>query len=318
MLAASAHFYCGLLRRRGELHGLFHPSQPVAMMKRFCGLCALAMCCGFASAQDANVPGAPANDAQSTQSDLVRQVISASSTGWTKICFIGSAQCSRGVGSHGPLGTPTMSFGLSAPHAGVGVANAVAHYHMADPNQDVYTEVLYVNTMGKAHQALYFSRDFYEKFLPPAGTTNLEWDLYQFDQAIGQDTMLGTQCNGHNHLIQYDNQGHGWVDTSVSCSAMMDGNWHHVHQTFHRDIADSTACSGAPCEHWDTIQMDDGAVQNLKAALPITRTKWSTFGGQWQIDARPSSASNSAPAMYDLYVDSDTVTAGLAIRADAP
>jgi hypothetical protein len=64
--------------------------------------------------------------------------------------------------------------------------------------------------------------------------------------------------------------------------------------------------------------MDDGAVQNLKAALPITRTKWSTFGGQWQIDARPSSASNSAPAMYDLYVDSDTVTAGLAIRADAP
>ena len=48
---------------------------------------------------------------------------------------------------------------------------------MEDPNQGVYTEVLYINTVGKAKQALSFTRDFYEKFLPPAGTTNLEWDV---------------------------------------------------------------------------------------------------------------------------------------------
>ncbi len=197
---------------------------------------------------------------------------------------------------------------MSTPSA-KGGSDAVAHFQMVDPNQDVYTEVLYVNTVGKSHQALSFTRDFYEQFLPPAGTTNLEWDLYQFDQGIGQDTMLGTQCNSHNHRIQYDNHGNGWVDTKVSCSTMMDGKWHHVYQTFHRDVATSTACSGAPCEHWDTIQIDDGKINNLNVKLPITHTSWSMFGVQWQIDGRPSSASRSRPAVYDLYVDSDTVTA---------
>jgi hypothetical protein len=243
------------------------------------------------------------------QSLPIQSVITASPNGWTKVCYVGSAQCSGGVGSHAPLAAPTQSFGLSAPNAGTAISNAVAHFQMVDPNQDVYTEVLYVNTIGKAKQALNFTRDFYEKFLPPPGTTNLEWDVYQFDQAIGQDMMLGTQCNGHNHLIQYDNQGHGWVDTSLSCATMMDGNWHHVHEAFHRDPASSTACNGMPCEHWDTMQIDDGQVQNLTATLPVTRTHWSTFGAQWQIDARPASASKSRPAVYDLYVDSDTVTA---------
>jgi hypothetical protein len=198
---------------------------------------------------------------------------------------------------------------MNEPNAATGASNAVAHFQVVDPNQDVYTEVLWVNTVGKAKRAHNFTRDFYEKFLPPPGTTNLEWDVYQFDQGIGQDMMLGTQCNGHNHRIQYDNHGHGWEDTRVSCSTMMDGNWHHVHQTFHRDEANSTACSGMPCEHWDTIQIDDGAVQNLNATLPITPTHWSTFGAQWQIDARPANASPGSPAVYDLYVDSDTVTA---------
>ncbi len=202
------------------------------------------------------------------QSLPIQAVITASPNGWTKVCYVGSAQCSGGVGSHAPLSAPAQSFGLSAPNAGTAISNAVAHFQMVDPNQDVYTEVLYVNTIGKAKQALHFTRDFYEKFLPPSGTTNLEWDVYQFDQAIGQDMMLGTQCNGHNHLIQYDNQGHGWVDTPVSCATLMDGNWHHVHQTFHRDVASSTACDGMPCEHWDTMQIDDGPVQSLNATLP--------------------------------------------------
>jgi hypothetical protein len=262
-------------------------------MRTIAILLAIATSCAFVNAQ--SLP--------------IQRVITASPNGWTKVCYVGSAQCSGGVGSHAPLSAPAQSFGLSAPSVGIGVSNAVAHFQMVDPNQDVYTEVLYINTIGKAQQALSFTRDFYEKFLPPPGTTNLEWDIYQFDQAIGQDMMLGTQCNGHNHLIQYDNQGHGWVDTEVSCAMMLDGNWHHVHQTFHRDEATSTACNGMPCEHWDAIQIDDGAIQNLNATLPVTRTHWSTFGAQWQIDGRPSSANKGRPAVYDLYVDSDTVTA---------
>jgi hypothetical protein len=245
------------------------------------------------------------------ESPLIHSVITASSNGWTKICYVGSVQCSGGVGSHAPLGTPAMSFGLNSPNASTGTSNAVAHFQMVDANQDVYTEVLYVNTVGKADGAFFFTRDFSEKFMPPPGTTNLEWDVYQFEQPNGLDTMLGTQCNGRNHRIQYDNHGHGWVDTRVSCATMMDGNWHHVHQTFHRDVASSTACSGAPCEHWDTIQIDDGPVSDLNATLPMTLTRWHAFGAQWQIDGRPLSASKARPAVYDLYVDSDTIAASV-------
>ena len=269
-----------------------------SLMKSYCGFLAIGIWCGLACAL-----------AVEAQAPLVDSVITASPSGWTKICYVGSPQCSGGVGSHAPLGVPAASFGLSAPNAGTTTSNAVAHFQMVDPNQDVYTEVLYVNTVGKAKQALNFTRDFYEKFLPPPGTTNLEWDLYQFDQPIGQDMMLGTQCDGHDRRIQFDNHGHGWVDTKVSCATMMDGNWHHVHQTFHRDEPNSTACSGMPCEHWDTIQIDDGKVEILNATLPVTRTRWSTMGAQWQIDGRPSHASSGNPAVYDLYVDSDTMTA---------
>ena len=259
----------------------------------------MTMCCTLACAQGAT----------EGQSALIHKVISASPNGWTKICYVGSPQCSGGVGSHAPLGMPAQSFGLNDPNAGTPVSNAVARFQMVNPNQDVYTEVLWVNTIGKVDRALSFTRDFYERFLPPRGTTNLEWDLFQFAQPDGLDIMLGTQCSGRTHRIQYDNQGHGWVDTRVSCSNMMDGNWHHVHQTFHRDETSSTACSGGPCEHWDTIQIDDGPIQNLNVALPATRTHWHAFGGQWQIDGRPASASSSNPAVYDLYVDNDTVTA---------
>ncbi|HEX6494727.1 MAG TPA: hypothetical protein VF018_04540 [Acidobacteriaceae bacterium] len=279
-------------------------------MRRLCAFLVIVTWSTLACSQ--SVVGFPGALLQAETPTDVHRVITASSSGWTKICYVGSPQCSGGVGSHAPLGVPGMSFGLNAPNASTATPNAVAHFQMVDANQDVYTEVLYVNTVGKAKQALSFTRDFYEKFLPPAGITNLEWDIYQFDQAVGQDMMLGTQCNGQNHRIQYDNQGHGWVDTKVSCSTMMDGNWHHVHQTFHRDVASSTACSGMPCEHWDTLQIDDGTVDNLSAKLPVTRTTWSTFGAQWQIDARPSQASRSDPAVYDLYVDSDTVTASAA------
>jgi hypothetical protein len=245
----------------------------------------------------------------SGQADSVRSVITRSSDGWTKTCYVGSPQCSGGVGSNAPLGTPAMRFGMSESSGAGAASSAVAHFQMVDPNPDVYTEVLYVNTIGKADRALYFTRDFYEKFLPPAGTTNLEWDLYQFSQPDGLDAMLGTQCNSKNHRIQYDNQGHGWVDTKVSCSTMMDGNWHHVHQTLHRDTSDSTSCSDMPCEHWDTIQIDDGPVNNINVTLPMTRTHWHAFGAQWQIDGRPNNASRSNPAVYDLYVDNDTITA---------
>ena len=244
-----------------------------------------------------------------TPAQTVNTVITSSSSGWTKTCYVGSGQCSGGVGSHAPLGVPAMSFGINEPSAATGTSNAVAHFQMVDPNPNVYTEVLWVNTIGKADAPLAFTRDFYEKLQPPPGTTNLEWDLYQFAEPDGVDTMLGTQCNGHNHRIQYDNHGHGWVDTKVDCGSMMDGNWHHVHQTFHRDPAGSKDCSGMPCEHWDTIQIDDGSVQNVNATLPTTRTHWHAFGAQWQIDGRPNNASEQSPAVYDLYVDSDTVTA---------
>ena len=278
------------------------------------------MSCGVAFGHGRNnlLEAAPQNVAPShpaieagRQSDPIRVVLTASSDGWTKTCYVGSPQCSGGVGSHSPVGTPAMSLGLGEPGAGSGSSNAVAHFQMIDPNPDVYTEVLWVNTIGKVDQALYFTRDFYEKILPPAGITHLEWDVYQFSEPDGFDAMFGTQCNGSNHRIQYDNQGNGWVDTRVDCSSLMDGRWHHIRETMHRGPSDSTACSGMPCEHWDTIQIDNGPANNLGVTLPVTRTHWHAFGAQWQIDGHPSHASSGSPAVYDLYVDSDTVTASI-------
>jgi hypothetical protein len=283
-----------------ELASLLQPSHPVNPMRAFWS-CLTLVACTLALGPDAA-------HAQ-PDSSVVDSVITSSSNGWTKTCYAGSSECSGGVGENRPLGVPAMRLGMNEPSAATGTSNAVAHFQMVVPNSGIYTEVLWVNTIGKADALLTFTRDFYEKFQPPRGTTNLEWDLYQFAEPDGVDTMLGTQCNGHDHKIQYDNHGHGWVDTKVDCGKMMDGNWHHVHQTFHRDPAGSTGCHNMPCEYWDTIQIDDGGVQNVNAKLPTTRTHWHAFGAQWQIDGRPDFANQLQPAVYDLYVDSDRVTA---------
>jgi hypothetical protein len=228
-----------------------------------------------------------------------------------KTCFVGSSVCSGGVGSNAPSSTPVRQAGLSSPNASTGTANAVASYSLstsfAQPN---FTDVLWTTTgggLGADSTSTNWYRDFWMKAAFPSGHTHFEFDTYDF--ASGWDWMWGTQCNATKKLIQYDNQNNGWVDTSVSCGQLFDGNWHHIQQTFHRDLAGSNNCAGntAPCQWWDDIAID-GTLYVISKSLSATTSTWSGSGGQIQLDTEPT----TAPATATVYVDTDIVTAGLA------
>ncbi len=246
-----------------------------------------------------------------TPTYLFTGVISGSSAYWGKTCYIGSPQCSGGVGTTAPEGTPTETFGLNTPSASTGTSNAVAHFSFEDPNLGSYTQVLWTSLNGASTtsgSALYITADFWEQSVFAAGKTNLEFD--QFLSTSGWLYMFGTQCSGANgYVIQYDNETHGWVSTGISCSGMVDGNYHHIVAKYHRDPNTSTACSGAPCEYWDSIQIDS-TVYTLNATLPATSTTWGEIlASQFQVDGDPTSASSGTPALYDLYIDTDTLSA---------
>lgn len=231
-----------------------------------------------------------------------------------KICYVGSPVCGGGVGSNGPSSTPTVSVGLDSPSAGTGTSNAVGQFVLSTAKQHAYTDALWTLTsggIGVDSTATNFARDAWMKASLAAGTTNIEFDTYSFDD--GWDWMWGTQCNGYKKIIQYDNQRNGWVDTSVPCATLYDGNWHHIQQTFHRDLAGSNNCASntAPCEWWDTITID-GTMYAIGKSLPATTSSWQGSGGQWQLDMDPTTASSGSPATDTLYVDTDVVSAGTA------
>lgn len=221
-----------------------------------------------------------------------------------KTCYVGSSVCSGGVGAHAPVGAPTHALGLDSPSASSGTANAVGVFSMQTQYPaDAYTDALFTPSnrgLGVLSAATNFARDFYLKVAYPAGTAHIEFDT--FAASNGWLYMFGVQCNGSKKIIQYDNQGHGWVDTPVPCGVLRDGNYHHVKQTFHRDLASHT-------EWFDTITID-GTTYAIGKSLPATSSPWRITAGQWQIDVSPTSASLRTPATATLYVDTDIVTAG--------
>lgn len=232
-----------------------------------------------------------------------------------KTCYVGSSVCSGGVGSNAPSSTPQRVAGLASPNASTGTANAVASYSLstalAQPN---FTDVLWTTTgggLGSDSTSTNWYRAFWVKAVFPAGHTHFEFDTYDF--ASGWDWMWGTQCNATKNLIQYANQSSSWIDTAVPCGQLLDGNWHHIQQTFHRDLAGTNNCANgtAPCQWWDSIAID-GTVYGIGKSLPATTSTWSGSGGQIQLDTEPVSASSSSPATATVYIDTDTVTAGTA------
>lgn len=252
---------------------------------------------------------------------LFDNVITSSSAAWGKTCYVGSPQCGGGVGTLTPKGTPTSAFGLNTPTASTGTANAVAHFAFQDPQAGgKYTQVLWTSLHGASTtsgSATYITADFWEKAVFAAGKSNLEFDTYL--STSGWLFMFGTQCSGANgYKIQYDNEGHGWVTTGTACPSMVDGSYHHIIAKYYRDALTSTACSGAPCEHWISIQIDS-TVTPLNVTLPATKTSWGEqLAHQFQIDGDPTTASSGSPALYDLYVDTDTLSASTTSTSTSP
>lgn len=258
-----------------------------------------------------------------------------------KTCYITGSLCNGGVGYNPPASPPTRQAGQSTPNASTGTANAVAIYTLktiypkvgncftkSNPyngtntpaaSTQCYTEALWTTTgggLGADTTSTNWARDFWVKSSMPAGTANIEFDTYDFDGSW--DYMGGTECEYGKYVIQYDNQGNGWVDTAVPCGVLYDGNWHHIQQTFHRDLASAHNCASgtAPCLWWDDIWID-GTLYVINKSLPATATTWSGSGGQIQFDLAPTSASSGSPATGTLWVDTDTVTMGLAESGDS-
>jgi len=241
-----------------------------------------------------------------------------------KTCYVGGTVCSGGVGTNAPAVTPTYLFAQNSPSAGTGTANDVGVFTLQSDVQSncgtgCYTDALWTTSgggLGTNSTSTNFAREFWVKDAFAPGTTNIEFDTYAFDD--GWDWMWGWQCNGASHLIQYDNQGHGWINTSAVCGSLYDGNWHHVQQTMHRDLAGTNNCAAqspdtgtSPCNYYDTISID-GTVTAINKSLAASVKTWTGSGGQWQLDMDPTTASSGSPATDTLYVDTDTVQAGTA------
>jgi hypothetical protein len=232
-----------------------------------------------------------------------------------KTCYVGSSVCSGGVGSQAPSSPPQRTAGLSTPNASTGTANAVASMSVSTPApQPTFTAALWTTTgggIGTDSTSTNWYRDFYVKTAMPAGHTHFEFDTYAFDD--GWDWMWGTQCNNTSNLIQYDNQLPSWITIQVPCSALYDGNWHHIKQTFHRTLAADRSCNngGSPCQTWDTITID-GTVYAIGKTEAATSSSWTGSGGQIQMDTEPVTASSGSPATATVYIDTDIVSAGSA------
>jgi hypothetical protein len=234
-----------------------------------------------------------------------------------KTCYVGGSVCSGGVGSITLSSVPTHTFGLNTPSANTGLANNVGDFHLetATPGASgtQFSMALWT-TSGGGFGANPTATNFYVggwvKESYPAGPSRIEMDAYEFDSNI--DWMWGTQCNSDKMLIQTDNQAPSWTYTSMPCSKLYDGNYHHVEFTFHRTLAADTSCSGMPCECWDTGTID-GVSTALNICKPATSSPgWSGSGWQFQIDGAPTTASSGSPAKYDLYCDSCQFISGLA------
>lgn len=246
---------------------------------------------------------------------IVRQGVLTDGTVAYKTCYVGSSVCSGGVGSIAPSSTPSRSAGLNTPSAGSGTSNAVTSYSFSTTHAaPSFTDVLWTTTgggLGADTTSTNWYRDFYVRTAYPAGHTHFEFDTYNFDGTW--DWMWGTQCNATKNIIQIDNQTNGWIDTPIPCAILFDGNYHHIQQTFHRDLAATHNCASgsAPCQWWDAMAIDD-KLYAIGRSLPATSTTWSGSGGQIQTDTEPT----TQPATATVYIDTDTVIAGLASDAN--
>lgn len=263
-----------------------------------------------------------------TNQVLGTKVTSASAPG--KICAT-VAGINGSVACGGVTGTPTVitvQYGLNTPILNTaGVTNSVAQYGLT-VNSSANTQILLPTTIGSYDQATVFRREMtFEAGSNLPGLDNWEVDHYNFIKSASITAMFGWQCNRHNTgFWQYDNFGHGWINTSVACS-IVSGHIYHFILWTHIDALTSTACSGQPCEHWDTFQLDDitaGTTNTytLNATLPMEaetsgngRLTWDGVGSQIQIDVVDSSASAGSPQLVSMYVDNDNITAYIPVAS---
>lgn len=149
---------------------------------------------------------------------------------------------------------------------------------------------LFVNKPRVNDTATKFQTDAWVYIPSLTSIGQLEQDTFQA-LTIGaavREFMWGTQCNFVSGFWQLWNQGAGtWNNTTITCTS---GNWaaatwHHYVLNVHR-VPGDVSCGG-PCQYFDTLQLDDGAVNVLNVAYPTSNAPggWThTIGTQFQID----------------------------------
>jgi len=253
-----------------------------------------------------------------TITPIISRSISATSAG-SKQCYVGNPNCNGGVGTNAPSGTPIAAFGLATPDLGyqATVPNSTAHYAVATQfNSPQYTDYLVPSTIGTADNALYWERHFRFKGAENFNfNKNLEADSYLFIKPDGYNYAAGQQCNTVTGVWQYANQTSSWQNTTAPC-VLNNTDTYEVTLDYHRDAATSTACSGAPCIHWDKLIFTDVTTSTSNTynwtytmpAVTLNSTWASAAGGQVQLDCSPTGATSGSPVTCGVYTQNDTVS----------
>lgn len=226
--------------------------------------------------------------------------ISSSPAGWKASCY--KPDCNPG-GRGVPSVPPTQTFGIASPSlSGSAMLLSVT---TETPHTVGNTNALWTwFAPEKCDRCTKLVSHFQIK---PGENSNrvssYETDMFLFDKTDEMDFMWGLQCSLGKRVWQLDNQGHGWVDTSVPCSLSND-KFHEIVFTGHR-VPGDTSCDGMPCEYFDTLSVD-GQQYTIDQTLPATRLNphWgSRIGDQFQIDSSGRGASSGNPLTTTLYVD---------------
>jgi pectate lyase-like protein len=206
---------------------------------------------------------------------------------------------------------------LCATHGGTNcVANAVAEFSETTSAVSGWTEELWPSGFSGAYDATTtFVRTGWFEVPDATYMGNLEFDTYQ-SLANGQEFMLGFQCNNQSgtNLFQYDGRVGSWKDTNAPCS-LTSGHVYAFTLNMHRDPSTSVACSGTPCQYWDSFTIQDATAggaavtynwATLGYTSPSSTNTWADeLGTQWQTDCHTAGAAESCT----VYVDSDTLVA---------
>lgn len=164
------------------------------------------------------------------------------------------------------------------------------------------TNVLWYDKVGANNTLNTFTGIYNVNFPSLSNVAAAEYDQFQFN--AGTRFMMGSQCLIGGVWQIWNSCGANWVNTAVACNLTANA-WHSITWNTHRDPLTSTACSGHPCEYYDSLTFDSTIYHSFPAQPACSSSDGDNVGIQVQIDL------NSSGGTATEFVDEMSLTASV-------